>query len=236
MARRDGAAAEVAAGGRPHTLGAATLTVLASAAVPPRRLPAIPEETMAALATMPNAEAPDRQISWPRLRRPGHRRRDLACPLTHKIARARKPFPAVGVQHMRPGGPFAWPACLIARILGKASSDLGDVMIYPAIGLAGSPPGSWRLGCPLCAGPEGLRTCGFPCRGRAGEGAGQLAVSRCVCIVHEELDGWPASSVPSPRTYLDGGRAVRDRRARRQPGIVPVAAARSRAGPLPHTE
>lgn len=53
-------AAEVAAGGWPHTLGAATLTVLASAAVPPRRLPAIPEETMAALATMPNAEAPDR--------------------------------------------------------------------------------------------------------------------------------------------------------------------------------
>lgn len=53
-------AAEVAAGGWPHTLGAATLTVLASAAVPPRRPPAIPEETMAALATMPNAEAPDR--------------------------------------------------------------------------------------------------------------------------------------------------------------------------------
>jgi hypothetical protein len=53
-------AAEVAAGGWPHTLGAAALTVLASAAVPPRRLPAIPEETMAALATMPNAEAPDR--------------------------------------------------------------------------------------------------------------------------------------------------------------------------------
>jgi hypothetical protein len=53
-------AAEVAAGGWPHTLGAATRTVLASAAVPPRRLPAIPEETMAALATMPNAEAPDR--------------------------------------------------------------------------------------------------------------------------------------------------------------------------------
>jgi hypothetical protein len=53
-------AAEVAAGGWPHTLGAATRTVLASAAVPPRRLPAIPEETMAALATMPIAEAPDR--------------------------------------------------------------------------------------------------------------------------------------------------------------------------------
>jgi hypothetical protein len=53
-------AAEVAAGGWPHTLGAATRTVLASAAVPPRRPPAIPEETMAALATMPNAEAPDR--------------------------------------------------------------------------------------------------------------------------------------------------------------------------------
>jgi hypothetical protein len=53
-------AAEVAAGGWPHTLGAATRTVLASAAVPPRRPPAIPEETMAALATMPNTEAPDR--------------------------------------------------------------------------------------------------------------------------------------------------------------------------------
>jgi hypothetical protein len=53
-------AAEVAAGGWPHTLGAATLTVLASAAVPPRRPLAIPDETMAALAMMPNAEAPDR--------------------------------------------------------------------------------------------------------------------------------------------------------------------------------
>jgi hypothetical protein len=54
-------AADVAAGGWPHRLGAATLAVLASAAVPPRRLPAIPEDTMAALATMPSAEAPDRE-------------------------------------------------------------------------------------------------------------------------------------------------------------------------------
>ena len=45
------------------------------------------------------------QISWPRLDRHGHLRRDLACPLIHQIARARKPFPAAGVQHMRPGGP-----------------------------------------------------------------------------------------------------------------------------------
>ena len=36
------------------------------------------------------------------------------------------------------------PACLIARILGGASLDLGDVMTYPVIGPAGSLPG-----CPL---------------------------------------------------------------------------------------
>lgn len=54
-------AAEVVAGGWPHTLGAAALTVLASATVlPPRSPPTIPEETMAALATRPNAEDPDR--------------------------------------------------------------------------------------------------------------------------------------------------------------------------------
>jgi hypothetical protein len=54
-------AAEAEAGGWPHTLGAAALRVLASAAaLPPRRLPTIPEETMAAPATAPNAEDPDR--------------------------------------------------------------------------------------------------------------------------------------------------------------------------------
>jgi hypothetical protein len=60
-------AAEVVAGGWPHTSGAAALTlltsdaaftVLASAVLTPRR-PML-EETMAAPATMPNAEAPDR--------------------------------------------------------------------------------------------------------------------------------------------------------------------------------
>jgi hypothetical protein len=56
-----GRAAEVAAGGWPHTLGAAALTVLASAAVlPPRRPPMMVDETMAAPATTPSAEAPDR--------------------------------------------------------------------------------------------------------------------------------------------------------------------------------
>jgi len=29
-------------------------------------------------------------------------------------------------------------------------------MIYPAIGLARSPPGSWPAGYPVCAGPEGF--------------------------------------------------------------------------------
>jgi hypothetical protein len=63
-------AAEVVAGGWPHTLGAAALTVLESAApftvlasaarLPPRSPPTIPEETMATLATRPNAEGPDR--------------------------------------------------------------------------------------------------------------------------------------------------------------------------------
>jgi hypothetical protein len=54
-------AAEVVAGGWPHTLGAAALTVLASATVlPPRRPPMMVDETMAAPATTPSAEAPDR--------------------------------------------------------------------------------------------------------------------------------------------------------------------------------
>ncbi|MGO9219750.1 MAG: hypothetical protein ACLP5E_18605 [Streptosporangiaceae bacterium] len=60
-------AAEVVAGGWPHTLGAAALavvtsavvTVLASAAVLTPRRPML-EATMAAPATMPNAEDPDR--------------------------------------------------------------------------------------------------------------------------------------------------------------------------------
>ncbi len=62
-------AAEVVAGGWPHTLGAAALTVLTSAAftvlasaamLPPRRAPMMLEETMAAPATTPNAEDPGR--------------------------------------------------------------------------------------------------------------------------------------------------------------------------------
>jgi hypothetical protein len=54
-------AAEVLAGGWPHTLVAARFTVAASAAVPPpRRPPTMPEETRAAPATMPNADDPDR--------------------------------------------------------------------------------------------------------------------------------------------------------------------------------
>ncbi|HZC64415.1 MAG TPA: hypothetical protein VE464_22490 [Streptosporangiaceae bacterium] len=54
-------AAEVLAGGWPHTLVAAGFTVAASAAVPPpRRPPTMPEETRAAPATIPNADDPDR--------------------------------------------------------------------------------------------------------------------------------------------------------------------------------
>jgi hypothetical protein len=54
-------AAEVLAGGWPHTLVAAGFTVAASAAVPPpRRPPTMPEETRAAPATMPNVDDPDR--------------------------------------------------------------------------------------------------------------------------------------------------------------------------------
>lgn len=54
-------AAEVLAGGWPHTLVAAGFTVAASAAVPPpRRPPTMPDETRAAPATMPNADDPDR--------------------------------------------------------------------------------------------------------------------------------------------------------------------------------
>jgi hypothetical protein len=52
--------AEVAAGGWPHTLGAAALTAASAGVPPPRRPPTIPDETMAALATMPNAADPDR--------------------------------------------------------------------------------------------------------------------------------------------------------------------------------
>jgi hypothetical protein len=56
-------AADVVAGGWPQTLGAFTalaFTVLASAGVPPRSPPMMLEERMAAPATMPNAEDPDR--------------------------------------------------------------------------------------------------------------------------------------------------------------------------------
>jgi hypothetical protein len=53
-------AAEVAAGDWPHPLDAAAFTVAAPAAVPPpRRPPAMPEETMAAPATTPNTEKAD---------------------------------------------------------------------------------------------------------------------------------------------------------------------------------
>jgi hypothetical protein len=53
-------AAVVAAGGWPHPLDAAAFTVAAPAAVPPpRRPPAMPEETMAAPATTPNIEKAD---------------------------------------------------------------------------------------------------------------------------------------------------------------------------------
>jgi hypothetical protein len=53
-------AAVAAAGGGPHTLGA-ELAAAASAEVVPGRSPlTTPEETMAALATMPSADDPDR--------------------------------------------------------------------------------------------------------------------------------------------------------------------------------
>jgi hypothetical protein len=53
-------AAEVAAGGGPHTLGAELATAASARVVPGRRPLTTPEETMAALATMPSADDPDR--------------------------------------------------------------------------------------------------------------------------------------------------------------------------------
>jgi hypothetical protein len=53
-------AADVATGGWPHTLGA-ELAAAASVALVPGRSPlTTPEDTMAALATMPSADDPDR--------------------------------------------------------------------------------------------------------------------------------------------------------------------------------
>ena len=43
----------------------------------------------------------------------------------------------------------------------------------------------------------------FPAAGCGGDEAGRLKVSWCVCIVHEDFDGWPVSSVPPRWIYLD---------------------------------
>src|ERR1700733_10789300 len=95
----------------------------------------------------------------------------------------------------------------MARLLGKASSDLGDVMTYPVIGLAGPPPGSWSPGCPLCAGPEGFLHCSRAC-GPADFRAVDALVSR--------PGGWPfrGASASSTRTWTAGWRVRFHRRGR----------------------
>jgi hypothetical protein len=53
-------AALAAAGGEPHTLGAAAVTAASAGLAAPSSPPAIPEDTTAALATAPSAVAADR--------------------------------------------------------------------------------------------------------------------------------------------------------------------------------
>lgn len=87
-------AAEVAAGGWPHPLDAAAFTVAAPAAVPPpRRPPAMPEETMAAPATTPNIEKADQADLMTAPSRRGIFARDLTCPFSVQFHRAQEPFP-----------------------------------------------------------------------------------------------------------------------------------------------
>jgi hypothetical protein len=111
-------AAEVLAGGWPHTLVAAGFTVAASAAVPPpRRPPTMPEETRAAPATMPNADDPDRadfmaapSSPWSSSSRPrvSSDSSDRLCAETIPCCRTSTHVPrrTVGVQR---GLPASWP-------------------------------------------------------------------------------------------------------------------------------
>jgi hypothetical protein len=111
-------AAEVLAGGWPHTLVAAGLTVAASAAVPPpRRPPTMPEETRAAPATRPNADDPDRadfmaapSSPWSSSSRPrvSSDSSDRPCAGTIPCCRSSTHVPrrTVGVQR---GLPASWP-------------------------------------------------------------------------------------------------------------------------------
>jgi hypothetical protein len=111
-------AAEVLAGGWPHTLVAAGFTVAASAAVPPpRRPPTMPEETRAAPATMPNADDPGRadfmaapSSPWSSSSRPrvSSDSSDRLCAETIPCCRSSTHVPrrAAGVQR---GLPASWP-------------------------------------------------------------------------------------------------------------------------------
>jgi hypothetical protein len=87
-------AAEVAAGGWPHPLGAAAITAVAPAAVlPPRRPPAMPDETMAAPAATPSTEKADQADFMTAPSPLWHLRRDLTCPFTIQFDRTQEPFP-----------------------------------------------------------------------------------------------------------------------------------------------
>ena len=90
-------AAEVAAGGWPHPLGATAVTAVTPAAVlPPRRPPAMPEETMAAPAATPSTEKADQADFMTAPSPPWHLRRELTCPFTIEFIRTQEPFPRCG--------------------------------------------------------------------------------------------------------------------------------------------
>jgi hypothetical protein len=117
-------AAEVLAGGWPHTLVAAALTVAASAAVPPRRPPMIPEETMATPATMPNAEDPDRaeimaapSSPWSSSSRPrvSSDSSDRPCAETIPCCRSSTPAPRRTVREHR-GLPASSPEYSVGQV------------------------------------------------------------------------------------------------------------------------
>ena len=131
---------------------------------------------------------------------------DLACPSTSQIARAREPFPAVGVQHLCPGRP---PVNIGARLPHGHTIRQGKFRSRRCHDIsgdrrAGSFADSLPVGYPPGGGPEGPSTSGFPVRGRGDEEAGRRKVPRCVSRVHEELDGWPMSSVPPRGRYVAG--------------------------------
>jgi hypothetical protein len=138
--------AEVLAGGWPHTLVAAALTVAASAAVPPRRPPMIPEETMATPATMPNAEDPDRaeimaapSSPWSSSSRPrvSSDSSDRPCAETIPCCRSSTPAPRRTVREHR-GLPASSPEYSVGQVPILAMSRLVRTSAGRADGL---PPG-----------------------------------------------------------------------------------------------